>query len=76
MAGVRGGLFPLLSVGHRLGEGLFSLLVEVPQTAIASGQVLVARGAVVIAILAGGVGFGVGADGTETGVEGSKPSQP
>jgi hypothetical protein len=56
-----------------VGEGLFSLLVEIPQAAITGGQVLVARGAVVIAVLAGGVGFGVGTDDTETCVEGSEP---
>ena len=33
-------------------------------------------GAVVVAGLAGGVGFGVGADGAQVGVEGAEPGQP
>ena len=73
LPGPGGGLLPFLSVGHRLGEGLFSLLVEVAQGAVAGGQVLVARGAVVVAGLAGGVGFGGGADGAQAGVEGGEP---
>jgi hypothetical protein len=38
--------------------------------------VLVPRGAVVVAGLAGGVSFGVGADNAEGGVEGAEPGQP
>ena len=73
--GTGGGLFPFLPVGHGLGEGLFLLLVVVAQGPVAGGQVLVPRGAVVVAGLAGGVGFGVGADGAQAGVEGAEPGQ-
>jgi hypothetical protein len=37
--------------------------------------VLVAGGAVVVAGLAGGAGFGVGSDGAQGGVEGGEPGQ-
>ncbi len=51
--GSGGGVLPFLPVGHGLGEGLFSLLVVVAQGPVAGGQVLVPRGAVVVAGLAG-----------------------
>ena len=65
-------MLPFLAVGHDLGEGLFLLLVVVAQGAVAGGQVLVACGAVVVAGLACGLGFGVGADGAQGGVEGAE----
>jgi hypothetical protein len=37
LSGPGSGMFPFLSVVHSLGEGLFSLLVEVAQTAVAGG---------------------------------------
>jgi hypothetical protein len=58
---------PVLPVGHGLGEGLLSLLVEVAQGPVAGGQGVVLLGVVVVAGLAGGVGFGVGADGAQGG---------
>src|SRR5271167_1320345 len=39
-----GGLLPGLPVGHGLGEGVFSLLVEVTQGPVAGGQGLVLLG--------------------------------
>jgi len=38
LAGPGGGLLPFLPAGHDLGEGLFPLLVEVAQGAVAGGQ--------------------------------------
>ena len=69
-AGASRGLFPF--VGHCLGVGLFLLLVAVAHGAVAGGQVFVAYGAVMVAGLAGGLGFGVGADGGQGGVEGAE----
>lgn len=66
-------MVPVLPVGHGLGEGVFSLLVEVAQGAVAGGQGLMLSGVVVVAGLAGGVGFGGGADRTQGGVEGAEP---
>ena len=68
-------MLPFLAVGHDLGEGLFSLLVVVAQGPVAGGQGLVPPGAVVVAGLAGGGGFGVGAAGAQGGVEGAEPGQ-
>ena len=56
-------MLPFLAVGHGLDEGLFLLLVMIAQGAVAGGQCLVPVRAVVVAGLAGGLGFGVGADG-------------
>ena len=52
------------------------LLVVVAHGPVAGGQVLVTCGAVVVAGLAGGLGFGVGADGAQGGVEGAEPGEP
>ena len=64
-AGLGGGVLPFLAVVHDLGEDLFSLLVVVVQGAVAGGQGLVPPGATVVAGLAGGGGFGVGAAGAQ-----------
>jgi hypothetical protein len=56
-----------------LGEGLFSLLVNVAQGPVAGGQDFMPGGAVAVACFAGGGCFGVSADGAEPGVEGSEP---
>src|SRR5205823_2207234 len=61
-AGTGRGLLPFLPVGHYQGECLCLLPVMITHGAIAGGQVLVAYGAAVVAGLAGGVDFGVGAD--------------
>jgi hypothetical protein len=74
--GSGGGVFPVLPVGHGLGEGVFLLLVEVAQGPVAGGQGVVPLGMVVVAGLAGGLGFGVGADGAQGDVEGAEPGQP
>lgn len=71
--GLFGGAFPFVSVGHGLGEGLFSLLVHVTQGPVAGGQGLMPVGAVTVACSAGGCYFGVSPDGTQPGVEGSEP---
>ena len=73
LAGPGGDLFPFLPAGHRLGEGLFSLLVEVVQGAVAGGQMIMAGGAVLVAGLACGIGFGGGTDGGQAGVDGGEP---
>jgi hypothetical protein len=73
LPGPGGDLVPFLPGGHRLGEGLFSLLVEVAQGAVAGGQMIMAGGAVLVAFLAGGLGFGGGPDGGQAGIEGGKP---
>ena len=54
-----GGLFPLVAVVHGLGEGVFLLPVVVAHRLVAGCPVLVAGGAVVVAVLAGCLGFGV-----------------
>jgi hypothetical protein len=66
-------VLPFLAAGHGLGERLGVLLVVVAQGLVAGRQVLMAGGAVVVARLAGGLGFGGGADGAQAGVEGSAP---
>ena len=76
LPGPGGGVLPFLPVGHGLGEGLFLLLVVVAKGAVAGGQVLVPCGAVVVAGLAGGVGFGGGADGAQAGVERAQAGEP
>lgn len=63
LAGPGGGVLPRLTVGHGLGKGLLVLLVVVSQSALAGGQLLVARSAAVVAGFAGSLGFGGGADG-------------
>ena len=55
---------------------MFSLLIEVTQGPVAGGQGLVPLGMVVVGDLAGGLGFGVGADSTQGGVEGTEPGPP
>ena len=67
---------PFLPVGHGLGEGLFLLPVVVAHGAVAGGQVLMAGGAVVIASLSGGIGFSIGTDSAQGGVEGAEPGEP
>jgi hypothetical protein len=73
--GIRLSPAPILPAGHGLGEVPFLLLVVVAQGPVAGGQVLVPGGAGVVAGLAGGVSFGVGADDAEGGVESAKPGQ-
>ena len=73
--GTGGGLLPVLPVGHGLGEGVFSLLVEVAQGPVAGGQGLVPLGAVVVAGLAGGLRLRRRADRAQAGVEGAEPGQ-
>jgi hypothetical protein len=68
-----GGVLPFLPGGHGLGEVLSSLLVVVAEGPVAGGQVLVTRGAVVVAGLAGGGCLGIGPDGGQGGVEGAEP---
>jgi hypothetical protein len=76
VTGAGGGVLPVLPVSHCLGKGLFLLLVVIAHGSTTGGQVLVAGGAVVIVSLAGSVGFSVGADGAQSGVERGKPGQP
>jgi hypothetical protein len=71
-----GGLLPFLAADHGVVQGLFALLVVVAQSAVGGGQGLVPGGAVVVTVLAGGVGFGGGADGVQSRVEGAEPGQP
>src|SRR5690348_3639072 len=68
-----GSVLPFLPGGHVLGEVVFSVLIVVARGPVAGGQVLVPLGAVVVAGLAGGGCFGVGADGGQGGVEGAEP---
>ena len=69
------GALPFLPGGHGLGEGLLALVIVVAQGAVGRGQVLVPGDAVVVAGLAGGVSFGVGADNAAGGVEGAEPDR-
>ena len=71
-----GGLLPFLAADHGVVQGLFALLVVVAQSAVGGGQGLVPGGAAGVTVLAGGVGFGGGADGVQSCVEGAEPGQP
>ena len=73
--GTGGGLFPFPPVGHGLGKGLSLLLILIAQGPVASGQVLVPCGAILVVCLADGVGSGGGADGAQAGVESAEPGQ-
>ena len=69
-------MFPVSPVGNGLGEGAFALLVEVAHGPVAGGQSLLPCSAVAGTGLAGGGGFGGGADRAQTSVEGAEPGQP
>ena len=75
-AGVDGGVLPVLPVGHGLGEDGFLLLVAVAHRPVGGSQFLVPSGASIVTGLAGGVGFGGGADGALVGVDRAEPGQP
>ena len=61
---------------HGLGEEGFLLPVAVAHRPVGGGQDLVPPGARMVAGLAGGVGFGGGADGAQVGVGRAEPGQP
>ena len=73
-AGVFGGVLPLRSVGHGLGEG-FLLPVAVAHRPVGGGQFSRPPGAGLVTCLAGGVSFGGSADSAQVGVGRAEPGQ-
>src|SRR4029077_5350358 len=61
-AGVSGGVLPLRSVGHGLGEEGFLLPVAIAHGPVGGRQFLVPPGACMVTGLVGGVDFGGGTD--------------
>jgi len=60
---VAGGGVPVCAVGHHGGEDGFAVEVGVVHGLVAGGQCLLPSGVLVLAAVAGGVGFGGGVDG-------------
>jgi hypothetical protein len=68
-----GGLLPLLPVGHDGGEDGLAFGVSVMHGLVTGRQGLLLAGCFGLAPLAGGAGFGVGADGGQAGLGGAEP---
>ena len=64
---------PLLPVGHDGGEDGLAFAVGVVHGLVAGGQGLLLDGCFVLAVAAGGAGFGGGADGGQAGFGGAEP---
>ena len=66
-----GGPLPVLPVGHGRGEYGLAFTVGVVHGLVAGGQCLLPGGCFVLAVAAGGVCFGGGAEGGQVGVAGA-----